>query len=966
MSERLLLGFAIALVASVLGTPLVRRVALAVDLVDQPAERKVHLREMPYLGGIAIAGAVFLGTVAGGTTGWRVAVITVAAAALGLVGLLDDDRTLSVAPRLAVQVGAALAAVVAGVRAQPFGIVAYDVTVTVLWIVVITNAVNLLDNMDGLAGGVTLAASAGVVALAAFGDQPFQAVFAAATGGACVGFLAYNWRPASIFMGDAGALFLGYVFAVSALLVRPAIPPPGGFAVPLLLSAVPLLDTATVVLARSRRRIPVLRGGRDHLSHRLVARGLAPASAVTVLVVTALVEAGLAVFAGRGLLPVWLACAVGAVPAAVLLVVAGRAHVYRVGITGWSPRVRRWLLAGSLVTGAVLTPVLAGTVAAGFDAVAARGALGRAEIALRDGDIERASAAFRDAATEFDDMHGRLRSPLVGVGRYLPLLGPNIDALQTLAQLGSEFASLGADLVTDLDPDRLSVRNGTIPIERIAEIRPRLEAARQAVESIERRARGLDDAYLVAPLANALDEVEERLASTRVDVRRAADAARLVPAIFGGHGTRRYFLAVQNSAELRATGGFIGNWGMLTAEDGRLRLDDFDRVSALNPGADAAATVVRAPEDFLRRYGRFDIPNTWQNVNMSPDFPTVARVMADLLPQSGQPPVDGVLAVDPLGLSALLELTGPVTVTGWPEPITAENVVVVTLKDAYEHFEEVERVEFLGDTARAVWEAVTSTNLGRPDAVAEALSDAVVGGHLVAWLRSPEEQDLLEDLAVTGGLPPVQGDSLMVVTQNAAGNKVDYYLRRSVRYEVRLEPDVDGSAAAVDATLSVELHNDAPGQGLPRVVIGPYDDRFRPGENVSFTTIYTPLLFSGATVDGEPTPLEALDELGRHAYSTYVRIPPGASRRLEIALTGTTVLNDGWYRLDLPHQPTLKPNDVELRVEVPEGWRVTAARPAGRQHARSVALRLAGEGSRTVWVRIERARSLLDRLRDGH
>ena len=963
MSEQLLEAFAIALVVSVLATPLARRLALATGIVDRPAARKVHLREVPYLGGLAIAVAVLVGTIGGRGTGWRIGVIACAAAVLGLVGLLDDDRTLAAAPRLALQAAAALAAVAAGVRAEPFGIPAYDIFLTVIWIVAVTNTLNLLDNMDGLTGGVAIAVSAGVLALATFGDQSVLAVFAAATCGACIGFLAFNWRPASIFMGDAGALFLGYVLAVSSLALRPAIAPPGSFAVPVLLLAVPLLDTTTVVLARSRRRIPVLQGGRDHLSHRLVALGLRPPVAVGILVGVSLVDAVVAVFVGRGVLALAPAVLIGMAGPAGLAVVASRAKVYPVRVRGWTRRTRHVLLGGAGVLVLFVVPAAVASVVAGFDVAAARRELHRAQDALRDGDTGVAAAAFRSAAGEFDDAGGALRAPLVGLGRFTPVVGANLDALRTVVSVGADLSRVGGDLSTDLDLDRLRVEEGTVPIERVREVAPRLDDAELTIEESARRVRGIDRTYLVAPLSGVVDDLHDTLESSRRAVRRAADAARVVPAMFGGDGTRRYFLAVQNSAEMRATGGFIGNWGILTARDGRLRLDEFDRLAALNPGVGAAERVVHAPEEFLRRYGRFDLAHTWQNVNMSPDFPTVASVMADLLPQSGQPTVDGVIAVDSLGLSALLELTGPVAVAGWPEPIDAGNVVEVTLKSAYERFAQEERVGFLGDAARSVWEAVTHADLGRPDYVAEVLSDAVDGGHLVAWMDQPGEQDLLEDIGAAGVVPPVQGDSLMLVTQNAAGNKADYYLHRALSYDVRLRPDRQTDEATVEGTLSIDLRNDAPDHGLPPIVIGPYDERFLPGENRAFTTVYTPLAFESATLGGRPVPLESLEELGRNSYSTFVSIPASESWRLELVLKGTTALTGGWYRLDLPHQPTLVPDEVEVRVEVPAGWRVTAARPRGERHARSVVVHVDHDVGRTLWVHIERDRSLLDRLR---
>src|SRR5439155_6307005 len=127
---------------------------------------------------------------------------------------------------------------------------------------------------------------------------------------------------------------------------------------------------------------------------------------------------------------------------------------------------------------------------------------------------------------------------------------------------------------------------------------------------------------------------------------------------FGGHGTRTYLLVVQNNAESRATGGFIGSFGLLTADDGKLHISRLLRTSAWNNAVRANPDPkADAPADYRARYGQFQPERTLQNVNLSPDFPSVAKVLASLAPQAGLPAVDGVLAVDPVGLAALLQLT---------------------------------------------------------------------------------------------------------------------------------------------------------------------------------------------------------------------------------------------------------------------------------------------------------------------
>src|SRR5262249_21523818 len=169
-----------------------------------------------------------------------------------------------------------------------------------------------------------------------------------------------------------------------------------------------------------------------------------------------------------------------------------------------------------------------------------------------------------------------------------------------------------------------------------------------------------DDPYLVAQVRDAVDKVYGQLERADREAQHAAAAARLAPAIFGANGDRYYLLVVQNNAESRATGGFIGSYALITAHDGKLNVGDIIRTKTWDDTiAQRAQVPYRAPVDYTRRYAQYNPQTTLQNVNLSPDFPSVAQVLETLAPQAGLPQVDGVLSVDPAGLAALLQLTGP-------------------------------------------------------------------------------------------------------------------------------------------------------------------------------------------------------------------------------------------------------------------------------------------------------------------
>jgi UDP-GlcNAc:undecaprenyl-phosphate GlcNAc-1-phosphate transferase len=293
-----MLIFGCALVVAIGATPVVRRLALRLGIIDQPAARKVHQSPIPLLGGVAIYGAFIIALLLLGRR-FRVnevVSILVGASLVSFLGVWDDQRGLSPLLKLLGQFLAASILVLAGVRVGTFPWQALNIAATLVWIVAITNAMNLLDNMDGLSGGVGVVAAAFFLLLAAMNGQYLVGALSAALVGACLGFLIYNFNPASIFMGDAGALFLGFVLAVVGIKLRF----PEGveivtWMVPVLVLGLPLFDTALVVVSRLRRGLnPLTTPGKDHLSHRLVAVGYTSREAVLICY---LVCAGLGVLA---------------------------------------------------------------------------------------------------------------------------------------------------------------------------------------------------------------------------------------------------------------------------------------------------------------------------------------------------------------------------------------------------------------------------------------------------------------------------------------------------------------------------------------------------------------------------------------------------------------------------------------------------------------------------------------------
>jgi UDP-GlcNAc:undecaprenyl-phosphate GlcNAc-1-phosphate transferase len=292
----------VALVTAVCLTPLAGRLAVRAGLVAVPHADRWHRREIPLLGGLALVVATLAGVVVGGPVARTVLVLLLCATAVGAVGLYDDARSLRPQTKLILQILIASVLTAVGLQFQGTGIAPVDMLITLVWMVGITNAFNLLDNMDGLAAGTAAIVAGFRLAFFLADGNAEGAMLSAVILGASVGFLVYNFQPASIFMGDAGSLFLGFMVAGLSLVG-------GGFSysrgtalvlvLPVLVLLVPIFDTTFVTISRVLAGRPVSQGGRDHTSHRLVALGMSERQAVLILYALACAGGGIAWFSYR-------------------------------------------------------------------------------------------------------------------------------------------------------------------------------------------------------------------------------------------------------------------------------------------------------------------------------------------------------------------------------------------------------------------------------------------------------------------------------------------------------------------------------------------------------------------------------------------------------------------------------------------------------------------------------------------
>jgi UDP-GlcNAc:undecaprenyl-phosphate GlcNAc-1-phosphate transferase len=273
-----------------------RKIALATNVVDSPnAAHKSHKKAVPYLGGVAIIiGIISISYSTSlisnftSTTFWLATSVLGPALLLGLIGLWDDLKNLKPLPRFIAQTVAGLftaAVLILGNNVgNPTGSQIFDSIITVIWVVGICNSINFFDNLDGGAAGTVAISSIALAILALNGDQYLIAALSTVTAGATLGFLVWNKSPAKIYMGDAGALFLGVLLATLTVRFEPNTQTQiGSYFIPILLLAIPILDTTVAVFSRVRRHLSPFQGGQDHLSHRLIRAGLSRKQAALTL-----------------------------------------------------------------------------------------------------------------------------------------------------------------------------------------------------------------------------------------------------------------------------------------------------------------------------------------------------------------------------------------------------------------------------------------------------------------------------------------------------------------------------------------------------------------------------------------------------------------------------------------------------------------------------------------------------------
>jgi UDP-GlcNAc:undecaprenyl-phosphate GlcNAc-1-phosphate transferase len=281
MNMQAILAFFASFLTVIVVTPFVIKFAIKIGAIDKPNERKVHTRIMPRLGGLAIFIGVIVGYFVGGVYNEQVTGITVGAILIIIIGMLDDLYELSAKVKFFGQLIVAVLVVASGLKVDiltipfvgTFDVGVWSYLITIFWIVGITNAINLIDGLDGLSAGISAIGIATIAILAGMADKMLIFTLSLIILGSIIGFLFYNFHPAKIFMGDTGALFLGYAISVLSLLGLYKSVTLFSFVVPVIILGVPIFDTTFAIIRRIVNKKPISAPDKSHLHHRLLALG---------------------------------------------------------------------------------------------------------------------------------------------------------------------------------------------------------------------------------------------------------------------------------------------------------------------------------------------------------------------------------------------------------------------------------------------------------------------------------------------------------------------------------------------------------------------------------------------------------------------------------------------------------------------------------------------------------------------
>lgn len=521
------------------------------------------------------------------------------------------------------------------------------------------------------------------------------------------------------------------------------------------------------------------------------------------------------------------------------------------------------------------------------------------------------ASTARDAASD----------PVWKAAGTLPWLGPNFSAVSEIALSTHDVVNGAAvpilKVSNSLDWETLTPVSGRLDVAPLRAASPSIVAAANTVELTHARLTGIDATALLPEVSRPLLSATQTLDELRGTLTVAANTSRVLPAMLGSAGQRNYLLLVQNSAEVRATGGLPGALAVLSVHDGRIRLTDQSSGSSIGKFKPPVNVDPHQTRIFTSRLGTYI-----SDVNLTPDFPTAARSAKAMWELRHKASIDGVIALDPVVLAHVLEATGPMkltsvaspTHTGLPTVLSNKNVVQTLLSDVYSKLDSnTAQDEYFAEVTREVFTGLTSGRTSGKNLIG-ALTKSASENRLLIWSDHADEQNILEATTLGGATsgPSVGGATFGAYFNDGTGAKMDFYVKRTA--QLIQECPVDGYARVkVRVTVSNEAPLDA-ATALPELVTGGGRYGVPPGSVQTNVVVYGPAQAQIETVhqDNVKTAFGSQLDGERPVGTLTTRLKPGQKSSLEFTF-GKIVQHDDPV---LIVTPTVQP--VEDVIQAPK------------------------------------------------
>ncbi len=539
-----------------------------------------------------------------------------------------------------------------------------------------------------------------------------------------------------------------------------------------------------------------------------------------------------------------------------------------------------------------------------------RADLTRLRTEITAGDVTGAQVTAQDLQQHTSRAHQLTTGPVWAPAAAVPGVGAPLASVRGLTaatdQLAAGTVPALVDLSGRLDPQ--TIRHGsTIDVQAIADAAPTVHRALEQVSVSSARVDGLPTHTWLGAVDSARTDVATSLHRFTGTLSGLDRAVRVAPGMLGADGPRRYFVGFINESESRGLGGLPGAFAIAVADHGRITFPHFESDLALD-GVTSGLTAADIAPDYASRIGAQQSLDLYVDSTLDPNFPYVARIWAAMWERKSGEHIDGAITLDPTALSYFLRVTGPATL---PDGTTvgADTVVDSTQRELYARFatDNAARKQYLIDVARAVETKVLGGGGGNSTQLVKAAARAASERRLLLWTSDPAEQAELAATPWAGQLPSGPQPFTGFTVDNAAGNKLDYYLDRDLRYER------GGCGATRSATVTITLKNDAPATGLTPYVTARLDQPTGPvqvGDTAVLVNLYATrgATLAGATLDGVPVALGGGTSLGHPVFAVGVELPRGKARTLVVRLTEPAV--DG--PVTVLRQPLVRPLGVQV------------------------------------------------------